>query len=116
MRRDVELMHEDEPAIEVMLYTYEMFTQERNVAQIMLSVSSAFFVAALSLLLFAIATERDTTAIIVLTSIFMALTFLLSVYSICQIARLNVGTSYIMTDIIKYVREEVNNESCRKYE
>ena len=106
--RDVELIHEDEPTIEVMLYTYERFTQERNVAQILLSVSSAFFAIALSLLLFAIATERDTIVIIVLTSIFMALTFLLSIYNIWQIARLNVGTSYIMTDIIKYVREEMN--------
>lgn len=105
--RDVELMHTDEPTIEVMLYTYEMFVQERNVAQILLSVSSAFFAVALSLLLFAIAAEKDTTAIIVLTSIFMALTFSLSVYSIWQIARLNEGTSYIMTDIIKYVKEEV---------
>lgn len=108
MRKDVELMHADEPTIEVMLYTYEMFVQERNVAQILLSVSSAFFAVALSLLLFAIATEKDTTAIIVLTSIFMALTFSLSVYNVWQIARLNAGTSYIMMDIIKYVTREVN--------
>ena len=106
--RDVELMHEDEPTIEVMLYTYEMFVQKRNVAQFLLSVSSAFFAIMLSLLLFAIATERDTIAVIVLTSISMALALSVSSYSIYQIARLTAGTSYIMTDIIKYVREEIN--------
>lgn len=106
--RDVELMHADEPTIEVMLYTYELFIQKRNVAQFLLSVSSAFFAIMLSLLLFAIATERDTIAIIVLTSISMALALSVSAYSIYQIARLTVGTSYIMTDIIKYVREEIN--------
>lgn len=108
MRRDVELMHADEPKIEVMLYTYELFIQKRNVAQFLLSVSSAFFAIMLSLLLFAIATERDTIAIIVLTSISMALALSVSAYSIYQIARLTVGTSYIMTDIIKYMTREVN--------
>lgn len=107
MRKDVELIPADEPTIEVMLYTYEMFIQERHAAQMLLSVSSAIFAIMLSVLLFAIATERDTTVIIVLTSITMALTFLSSIYSIWQILRLNVGTSYIMTDIIKYVKEEV---------
>lgn len=107
MRRDVELIPADEPTIEVMLYTYEMFIQERHAAQMLLSVSVAFFTIMLSLLLFAVATEKDTTVIIVLTSVTMALTFLSSIYSIWQILRLNVGTSYIMTDIIKYVKEEV---------
>lgn len=102
--RDVELMPADAPTIEVMLYTYELFIQKRNVAQFLLSISSAFFAIMLSVLLFAIAIEKDTTAIIVLTSISMALALLTSSFCIYQIARLNVGTSYIMTDIIKYAR------------
>lgn len=106
--RDVELTHADEPTIEVMLYTYEMFIQKRNAAQMLLSVSVAFFTIMLSLLLFAVATEKDTTVIIVLTSVTMALTFVTGLFSIWQILRLNVGTSYIMTDIIKYVKEEVD--------
>lgn len=106
--RDVELIPADEPTIEVMLYTYEMFIQKRNVAQLLLSVSSAIFAIMLSVLLFAIATERDTTVIIVLTSITMALTLLSSSFSVYQIARLCAGTSYIMTDIIKYVKEEMD--------
>lgn len=106
--RDVELIHADEAPIEVMLYTYELFIQKRNVAQFLLSVSLAFFAIMLSLLLFAIATEKDTITIIVLTSISMALALSVSAYSIYQIARLTAGTSYIMTDIIKYVREEIN--------
>ena len=105
--RDVELIPADEPTIEVMLYTYELFIQKRNVAQLLLSVSVAFFTIMLSLLLFAVATEKDTTVIIVLTSIIMALTLLTSAYSIYQIMHLTAGTSYIMTDIIKYVSEEV---------
>ena len=108
MSRDVELIPADAPTIEVMLCTYEMFIRERNVAQILLSVSLAFFTAALSFLLFVIATDRYATVTIVIMSIFIALTFLLSIYSIWQIERLNAGTSYIMTDIIKYVKEEVN--------
>lgn len=107
MRRDVELIPADEPTIEVMLYTYEMFIRERHVAQFLLSVSLAFFTAALSFLLFVIATDRDATVTIVIMSIFMAVTLLLSIYSIWRIERLNEGTSYIMTDIIKYVKEEV---------
>lgn len=107
MRRDVELIPADEPTIEVMLYTYELFIQKRHVAQFLLSVSLAFFAIMLSLLLFAVATEKDTTVVIVLTSISMALALLSSAYSMYQIARLTVGTSYIMTDIIKYVKEEV---------
>ena len=107
--RDVELIHEDEPTIEVMLYTYELFIQKRHIMQFLLSISSAFFTIMLSLLLFAFATERDTIAIIVLTSIFMAVALYVSAYSIYQIARLSVGTSHIMTDIINYVkREEIN--------
>lgn len=107
--RDVELMHEDEPTIEVMLYTYELFIQKRHIMQFLLSVSLAFFAIMLSLLLFAIATERDTVTIIVLTSISMALALSVSSYSIYQIARLSVGTSHVMTDIINYVkREEMN--------
>lgn len=106
--RDVELIHEDEPTIEVMLYTYELFIQKRHIMQILLSISSAFFAIMLSLLLFAVATERDTIAIIVITSISMALASLSSAYSIYKIARLSVGTSHVMTDIINYVREEIN--------
>ena len=106
--RDIELTNADEPTIEVMLYTYELFIQKRNVAQLLLSVSVAFFTIMLSLLLFAVATEKDTTVIIVLTSISMAFALLTSAYSIYQIARLTAGTSYIMADIIKYVSEEVN--------
>lgn len=106
--RDVELMHADEPTIEVMLYTYELFIEKRNVMQFLLSISSAFFMIMLSVLLFAIATEKDTVVIIVLTSVTMALTLLSSVYSIYQITRLITATSYIMTDIIKYVSEEVD--------
>lgn len=105
--RDVELRPTDEPTIEVMLYTYEMFVQKRNVAQFLLSISLAFFAIMLSVLLFAIATERDTTVIIVITSISMALTLLSSSYSIYQITRLISATSYIMADIIKYMKEEV---------
>lgn len=107
MRRDVEMMRADEPTIEVMLYTYELFIQKRHMAQMLLSVSVAFFTIMLSLLLFAVATEKDTTMIIVLTSVTMALTFLSSAYSIYQILHLTAGTSYIMTDIINYVKEEV---------
>lgn len=106
--RDAELIPADEPMIEVMLYTYELFIQKRNVAQFLLSISLAFFVIMLSLLLFAIATEKDTIAIIVIVSISMALALYVSAYSIYQIIHLNAGTSYIMTDIIKYVREEMN--------
>lgn len=105
--RDVELIPADEPTIEVMLYTYEMFIQKRHAAQFLLSISLAFFAITLSLLLFAIATERDTTVIIVIASIFMAVTLLASAYSTYQITRLIAGTSYIMEDIIKYVSEEV---------
>lgn len=105
--RDVELIPADAPTIEVMLCTYEMFVQKRNVAQFLLSVSVAFFTITLSLLLFAIATERDTTVIIVIASIFMAFTLLSSAFSTYQIARLSAGTSYVMADIIKYVKEEV---------
>lgn len=107
MRKDVELIPADEPTIEVMLYTYEMFIQKRNAAQLLLSLSSAFFTIMLSVLLFAIATDKDTTVIVVITSVSMALTLLSSAFSIYQIARLCAGTSYIMTDIIKYVKEEV---------
>lgn len=103
MRRDVEFVNADEPKIEVMLYTYELFIQKRNMAQLLLSVSLAIFTMMLSLLLFAVAMERDTTVIIVLTSTIIAVTSLSSIYSVWQIMRLNVGTSYIMTDIIKYV-------------
>ena len=106
--RDVELIPADAPTIEVMLYTYEMFVQKRNVAQFLLSVSLAFFAIMLSLLLFAVVTEKDTTVIIVLTSISMALALLSSAYSVYQIARLITATSYIMEDIIKYVSEEVD--------
>lgn len=106
MSKDVELIPADEPTIEVMLYTYEMFIQKRHAAQFLLSISSAIFVIMLSVLLFAIATERNTTVIIVLTSITMALTLLSSAFSVYQIARLCAGTSYIMADIIKYVKEE----------
>ena len=102
--RDIELIPADKPTIEVMLYTYEMFVQKRNVAQFLLSVSLAFFAIMLSLSLFAVATDKDTTAIVVLTSVTMALTFLSSLFSIWQILRLNVGTSYIMTDIIEYIK------------
>lgn len=105
--RDVELIHADEPTIEVMLYTYEMFIQKRNMAQFLLSISSALFTIILSVLLFAIATDRDTTVIVVIASISMALTFLSSSFSVYQIARLCAGTSYIMTDIINYVLKEV---------
>ena len=105
--RDVELMPADEPTIEVMLYTYELFIQKRHVAQFLLSVSLAIFTIMLSLLLFAVAIEKDTTVIIVLTSISMALTLLSSAYSAYQITRLISATSYIMEDIIKYVSEEV---------
>lgn len=105
--RDVELRPADEPTIEVMLYTYEMFVQKRNVAQFLLSVSLAIFAIMLSLLLFAVAIEKDTTVIIVLTSIVMALALLASAFSVYQIARLSAGTSYIIADIIKYVSEEV---------
>lgn len=105
--RDVELIPADEPTIEVMLYTYEMFVQKRNAVQFLLSISLAFFTIMLSVLLFAIATERDTTVIIVITSITMALTLLSSAFSIYQITRLITATSYIMEDIIKYVSEEV---------
>lgn len=102
--RDIELRRADEPALEVMLYTYEMFIQKRNAAQMLLSISLGFFAIMLSVLLFAIATEKDTTVIVVLTSVTMALTFLSSLFSIWQILRLNVGTSYIMTDIIEYIK------------
>ena len=105
--RDVELRPADEPTIEVMLYTYEMFVEKRNMAQFLLSISLAFFAIMLSVLLFAIATERDTTVIIVLTSISMAFALLTSSFSIYQIARLISATSYIIADIIKYVNEEV---------
>ena len=105
--RDVELIPADKPTIEVMLYTYEMFVQKRNVAQFLLSISLAFFTIMLSVLLFAVATEKDTTVIIVITSVTMALTALSSSFSVYQIARLTAGTSYIMADIIKYVKEEV---------
>lgn len=108
MRKDVELIPADEPTIEVMLYTYEMFVQKRNMAQFLLSISSAFFVIMLSVLLFAIATDRDTTVIVVIASISMALTLLSSSFSVYQIARLCAGTSYIMADIIKYVKEEMD--------
>lgn len=107
MSKDVELIPADEPTIEVMLYTYEMFVQKRHAAQFLLSISLAFFAITLSLLLFAIATERDTTVIIVIASIFMAVTALSSSYSIYQIIHLTAGTSYIMTDIIEYVKKEV---------
>ena len=106
--RDVELIPADEPTIEVMLYTYEMFVQKRNAAQFLLSISLAFFTIMLSVLLFAMATEKDTTVIIVITSISMALTLLSSAFSVYQIARLISATSYIMEDIIKYVSEEVD--------
>ena len=106
--RDVELTHVDEPTIEVMLYTYELFIQKRHIMQILLSASLAFFTIMLSVLLFAIATERDTTVIIVITSMSMVLASLSSAYSICQIARLTVGTSHVMTDIINYVLKEVD--------
>lgn len=106
--RDVELRSADEPTIEVMLYTYELFIEKRNMAQILLSVSVAFFTTMLSVLLFAVATEKDTTMIIVLTSITMALASLSSIYSIWQITRLNTATSCVMSDIIKYVSEEVD--------
>ena len=107
--RDIELIPADEAPIEVILYTYELLIQKRNVAQFLLSVSSAFFAIMLSLLLFAVATEKDTIAIIVITSISMALALYVSAYSIYQIARLSVGTSHAMTDIINYVkREEMN--------
>lgn len=105
--RDVELIPADKPTIEVMLYTYEMFVQKRSVAQFLLSVSLAFFAIMLSLSLFAVATDKDTTVVIVLTSISMALALLTSAFSVYQIARLTAGTSYIMADIIKYVKEEV---------
>ena len=106
--RDVELRPADEPTIEVMLYTYELFIQKRHVAQFLLTVSSAFFAIMLSLLLFAIATEKDTIVIIVITSISMAFALLTSSFSIYQIARLTVGTSHVMTDIINYVLKEVD--------
>ena len=106
--RDVELIPADEPTIEVMLYTYEMFVQKRNAVQFLLSISLAFFTIMLSVLLFAVATERDTTVIIVITSISMALALLTSAFSIYQITRLITATSYIMEDIIKYVSEEVD--------
>lgn len=106
--RDVELIPADKPTIEVMLYTYEMFVQKRHAAQFLLSISLAFFTIMLSVLLFAIATERDTTVIIVITSISMALTLLSSAFSVYQITRLITATSYIMEDIIKYVSEEVD--------
>lgn len=105
--RDIELTRADEPTIEVMLYTYEMFIQKRNMAQFLLSISSALFTIILSVLLFAIATDRDTTVIVVIASISMALTLLSSSFSIYQIARLCAGTSHIMTDIINYVLKEV---------
>lgn len=106
--RDVELIPADEPMIEVMLYTYELFIQKRHVAQFLLSISVAFFAIMLSLLLFVVATDKDTTVIVVIIYISMALALLSSAYSIYQIARLTVGTSHVMTDIIKYVREEMN--------
>ena len=105
--RDIELRPADEPTIEVMLYTYEMFVQKRNAVQFLLSISLAFFTIMLSVLLFAVATERDTTVIIVIASISMALTLLSSAFSIYQIIHLTAGTSYIMTDIIEYVKKEV---------
>lgn len=106
--RDVELIPADEPTIEVMLYTYELFIQKRHIMQFLLSVSSAFFAIMLSLLLFAIATEKDAITIIALTSISMAFALFVSAYSIYRIARLSVGTSHVMTDIINYVIREVN--------
>lgn len=108
MRKDVELIPADNPTIEVMLYTYELFIQKRHVAQFLLSISVAFFAIMLSLLLFAIATEKDTTTVVVLTSISMAFALLTSSFSIYQIARLTVGTSHVMTDIINYVSKEVD--------
>lgn len=105
--RDVELIPADEPTIEVMLYTYEMFVQKRNAAQMLLSMSVAFFAIMLSVLLFVVATERDTTVIVVIIYISMALAFLSSAYSVYQITRLITAISYIMEDIIKYVSKEV---------
>lgn len=106
--RDVELIPADDHMIEVMLYTYELFIEKRNMAQLLLSISLAFFTIMLSVLLFAIAVEKDTIVIVVLTSITMAFTLLSSVFSVWQITRLNTATSCIMSDIIKYVSEEVD--------
>lgn len=106
--RDVELIPADEPTIEVMLYTYEMFVQKRNAVQMLLSMSVAFFAIMLSVLLFVVATDKDTTVIVVIIYISMALALLSSAYSIYQITRLITATSYIMEDIIKYVSKEVD--------